>query len=135
MKIILTLLLFLPGFIFSQKLVKNAHNYEAKIEYSVTSKSVDFIYDNAGLWIESEFPKRDMYMSIFYPKSKKISGIVYYKKYRFLLEINCYNGYFITKFNDFFFKDKKLSENRVDEVNQYLFLLAGRMQKFIRYNE
>jgi hypothetical protein len=134
MKLILTLLLLIPTLLYSQKLEEYNGKYKAKVEYSVSGKSVDFIFNNAKSWVESEFPKRQMENDIIYPKSKKLSGIVYNKKLSFHIEIICYDGSFIAKFSDFYNK-KKLKNKKIQKINQYLFELSGRMQKYIRYNE
>lgn len=134
MKLLLTLLLLIPTLLYSQKLEEYNGKYKAKVEYSVSGKSVDFIFNNAKSWIESEFPKRQMENDVIYPKSKKLSGIVYNKKLSFHIEIICYDGSFIAKFSDFY-NNKKLNNKKIQKINQYLFELSGRMQKYIRYNE
>jgi hypothetical protein len=133
MKLLLTLLLFIPTLLYSQRLEESNGKYKAKIEYSVSGKSVDFIFNNAKSWVESEFPKRQMENDVTYPKSKKLSGIVYNKKLSFHIEIICYDSSFIAKFSDFY-NNKKLNNKKIQKINQYLFELSGRMQKHIRYN-
>jgi len=133
MKLLLTLLLLIPTLLYSQRLEEYGDKYKAKIEYSVSGKSVDFIFNNAKSWVESEFPKRQMKNDVIYPKSKKLSGIVYNKKLSFHIEIICYDSSFIAKFSDFY-NNKKLNNKKIQKINQYLFELSGRMQKHIRYN-
>jgi hypothetical protein len=135
MKLLLTLLLLIPTLLYSQRLEEYGGKYKSKIEYSVSGKSVDFIFNNAKSWIESEFPKRQMDNDVIYPKSKKLSGIVYSKKLSFHIEIICYDGSFITKFSNFYLNKRELKPKKIDKMNQYLFELSGRMQKYIRYND
>ena len=89
MRILLILLLFIPTLLYSQRLEEVNGNYKARVEYSVNDKSIDYIFENANSWIAEEFPKRKMEVVATYPKSKKISGIVYNKKLSFHIEIIC----------------------------------------------
>ena len=131
---LLTLLLFIPTLLYSQRLEEFNDNYRARVEYSVNDKSVDYIFDNAKSWIAEEFPQRKI-EEVVYPKSKRISGIVYNKKLSFHIEIICYDGSFIAKFSDFYINKKSLKGKKVDKVNQYLYSLSGRMQNYIRYKK
>jgi hypothetical protein len=133
MKILLTLFLFIPTLLYSQRIEEVDGKYRAKIEYSVSDKNVDYIFTNANSWIEMEFQKKKMNAVTIYMKSKKISGMVYDRNLSFNIEIVCSDGSFITRFSDFKFKGKPIKPNRVDKVNRYLFELSGRMQKYIRY--
>lgn len=134
MKIFLALLLLIPNFLFSQKL---DDKLQARIEYSVNGKSANYIFSNANSWVENEFRDRKMIMSECDPNSKRILGLVYDKDFDFIIEINCQDGRFIVKFSNFFYKRKPLEqdEKKIERINQYLFELSGRMQKYIRYNE
>jgi hypothetical protein len=135
MRKLLILLLFIPTLLYSQKLEEVNGNYKARVEYSVSDRSVDYIFDNVNSWIEEEFPQRKMEEVVIYPKSKRISGIVYNKKLSFHIEIICYDGSFIAKFSDFYINKRSLKDKKVDKVNQYLYGLSGRMQKNIRYRK
>ena len=135
MKWLLILLLLMPTLLFSQKIEEIDGKYRARIEYSVTDKSIDYIFNNAKSWIEIEFQKSKMNDVAIYSKSKKLSGTVYNKKLSFNIEIICNDGSFITKFSDFYLNKKVLKEDDVKKVNKYLFELSGRMQKYIRYGE
>jgi hypothetical protein len=135
MKIILAFLLFIPTLLYSQRIEEIDGKYKAKIEYSVSGKSVDYIFNNAKSWIEIEFQKNKMNDVTIYKNSKKLSGTVYNKKLSFNIEIICNDRSFVTKFSDFYLNKKTLKEKDIDKVNQYLFELSGRMQKYIRYNE
>jgi hypothetical protein len=135
MKLILTLLLLIPTLLFSQRIEQIDGKYRARIEYSVSGKSVDYIFNNAKSWIEIEFQKSKMNNVTIYTNSKKLSGTVYNKKLSFNIEIICSDGSFITKFSDFYLNRKILKEKDIDKVNKYLFELSGRMQKYIRYGE
>lgn len=135
MKLLLTLLLFIPTLLFSQRIEKIDGKYKAKIEYSVDGKSVDYIFNNANSWIKSEFSKVENYKETFYPKRKVLTGFVHNKKISFQIEVICYNEHFITKFSNFYLKRKELKPKKISKMNQYLFELSGRMQKYIRYNE
>ena len=135
MKWLLTLLLLIPTLLYSQRIEEIDGNYRARIEYSVTDKSIDYIFNNAKSWIEIEFQKSKMNDVAIYSKSKKLSGTVYNKKLSFNIEIICNDGSFITKFSDFYLNKKPLKEDDIKKVNKYLFELSGRMQKYIRYGE
>jgi hypothetical protein len=135
MKLLLTLLLFIPTLLYSQRIEEIDGKYKARIEYSVSGKSVDYIFNSAKSWIEIEFQKSKMNDVTIYSKSKKLSGTVYNKKLSFQIEIICNDGSFVTKFSDFYLNKKTLKEKDIDKVNQYLFELSGRMQKYIRYCE
>ena len=135
MKWLLILLLLMPTLLFSQKIEEIDGKYRARIEYSVTDKSIDYIFNNAKSWIEIEFQKSKMNDVAIYSKSKKLSGTVYNKKLSFNIEIICTDGSFITKFSDFYLNKKPLKEDYIKKVNKYLFELSGRMQKYIRYGE
>ena len=135
MKLLLTLLLLIPTLLYSQRIEEINGKYSAKIEYSVSGKSVDYIFNNAKSWIETEFEKSKMNGVIIYPRSKKISGTVYNKKISFQIEIICYDEHFITKFSNFHLNKRELKPKKIDKMNQYLFELSGRMQKYIRYND
>jgi hypothetical protein len=134
MKIFLAFLLFIPSFLFSQKL---DDKLQARIEYSVNGKNANYIFSNANSWVENEFRDRKMIMSECDSNSKRILGLVYDKDFDFIIEINCQDGRFVAKFSNFFYKRKPLEqdENKIEKINQYLFELSGRMQKYIRYNE
>jgi hypothetical protein len=134
MKIFLAFLLFIPNFLFSQKL---DDKLQARIEYSVNGKNANYIFSNANSWVESEFRDRKMITSECDPNSKRILGLVYDKDFDFIIEINCQDGRFVVNFSNFFYKRKPLEqdEKKIEKVNQYLFELCGRMQKYIRYNE
>jgi len=134
MKMLLTLLLLIPTLLYSQRIEEIDGKYKAKIEYSVSGKSVDYIFNNAKSWIEIEFQKNKMNDVTIYTNSKKLSGTVYNKKLSFNIEIICNDRSFVTKFSDFYLNKKTLKEKDIDKVNQYLFELSGRMQKYIRYN-
>jgi hypothetical protein len=131
----LTLLLLIPTLLYSQRIEEVDGKYRARIEYSVTGKSVDYIFNNAKSWIEIEFQKSKMNDVAIYSKSKKLTGTVYNKKLSFNIEIICSDGSFITKFSDFYLNKKILKEKDIDKVNKYLYELSGRMQKYIRYND
>ena len=131
---LLTLLLLIPTLLYSQRIEEIDGKYKAKIEYSVSGKSVDYIFNNAKSWIEIEFQKNKMNDVTIYTNSKKLSGTVYNKKLSFNIEIICNDRSFVTKFSDFYLNKKTLKEKDIDKVNQYLFELSGRMQKYIRYN-
>jgi len=134
MKILLTFLLFIPTLLFSQKL---DDKLQARIEYSVNGKNVNYIFNNANSWIENEFKDRKMLISECDPNFKKIMGLVYDEDFDFIIEINCQDGRFIAKFSNFSYKRKPLDQDdkKIEKINQYLFELSGRMQKYIRYNE
>ena len=134
MKMLLTLLLLIPTLLYSQRIEEIDGKYKAKIEYSVSGKSVDYIFNNAKSWIEIEFQKNKMNDVTIYKNSKKLSGTVYNKKLSFNIEIICNDGSFVTKFSDFYLNKKTLKEKDINKVNKYLFELSGRMQKYIRYN-
>jgi hypothetical protein len=135
MKLLLTLLLFIPTLLYSQRIEEIDGKYKARIEYSVSGKSVDYIFNSAKSWIEIEFQKSKMNDVTIYSKSKKLSGTVYNKKLSFNIEIICNDVSFVTKFSDFYLNKKTLKKKDIDKVNQYLFELSGRMQKYIRYCE
>jgi hypothetical protein len=135
MKWLLTLLLLIPTLLYSQRIQEIDGKYRAKIEYSVTGKSVDYIFNNAKSWLEIEFQKSKMNNVSIYANSKKLSGTVYNKKLSFNIEIICNDGSFVTKFSDFYLNKNSLKENDIKKVNKYLFELSGRMQKYIRYND
>ena len=135
MKLLLTLLLLIPTLLYSQRVEEVDGKYKARIEYSVSGKSVDYIFKNAKSWIEIEFQKSKMNDVAIYSKSKKLSGRVYNKKISFNIEIICTDVSFITKFSDFYLNKKPLKEKDIKKVNKYLFELSGRMQKYIRYGE
>lgn len=135
MKLLLTLLLLIPTLLYSQRIEEVDGKYKARIEYSVSGKSVDYIFKNAKSWIEIEFQKSKMNDVAIYSKSKKLSGRVYNKKISFNIEIICTDVSFITKFSDFYLNKKPLKEKDIKKVNKYLFELSGRMQKYIRYGE
>lgn len=134
MKILLAFLLFIPSLLFSQKL---DDKLQARIEYSVNGKNANYIFHNANSWVESEFRDRKMIMSECDPNSKRILGLVYDKDFDFIIEINCQDERFIVKFSNFFYRRKPLEhdDKKIEKINQYLFELSGRMQKYIRYNE
>ena len=46
MKWLLTLLLLIPTLLYSQRIEEVDGKYRARIEYSVTGKSVDYIFNN-----------------------------------------------------------------------------------------
>jgi len=135
MKWLLTLLLLIPTLLFSQRIEQIDGKYRARIEYSVTGKSVDYIFNNAKSWLEIEFQKSKMNNVTIYANSKKLSGTVYNKKLSFNIEIICNDGSFVTKFSDFYLNKNTLKEKDIDKVNRYLYELSGRMQKYIRYKE
>jgi hypothetical protein len=135
MKWILTLLLLIPTLLYSQRIEEIDGKYRARIEYSVTGKSVDYIFNNAKSWLEIEFQKSKMNNVTIYANSKKLSGTVYNKKLSFNIEIICNDGSFVTKFSDFYLNKNTLKEKDIDKVNRYLYELSGRMQKYIRYGE
>jgi len=135
MKWILTLLLLIPTLLFSQRIEQIDGKYRARIEYSVTGKGVDYIFNNAKSWLEIEFQKSKMNNVTIYANSKKLSGTVYNKKLSFNIEIICSDGSFVTKFSDFYLNKNSLKEKDIKKVNKYLYELSGRMQKYIRYND
>ena len=135
MKWLLTLLLLIPTLLFSQRIEEIDGKYRARIEYSVTGKSVDYIFNNAKSWLEIEFQKSKMNNVTIYANSKKLSGTVYNKKLSFNIEIICSDGSFVTKFSDFYLNKNSLKEKDIKKVNKYLYELSGRMQKYIRYND
>jgi len=135
MRLLFTLLLLIPTLLHSQRIEEIDGKYRARIEYSVTDKSIDYIFNNAKSWIEIEFQKSKMNDVAIYSKNKKLSGTVYNKKLSFNIEIICNDGSFIAKFSDFYLKRKPIKPKNIDMVNQYLFKLSGRMQKYIRYGE
>ena len=135
MKWLLTLLLLIPTLLYSQRIEEIDGKYKSRIEYSVSGKSVDYIFNNAKSWIEIEFQKSKMNDVAIYSKNKKLSGTVYNKKLSFNIEIICTDVSFITKFSDFYLNKKPLKEKDIKKVNKYLFELSGRMQKYIRYGE
>jgi len=135
MKWILTLLLLIPTLLYSQRIEEIDGKYRARIEYSVTGKSVDYIFNNAKSWLEIEFQKSKMNNVTIYANSKKLSGTVYNKKLSFNIEIICSDGSFVTKFSDFYLNKNSLKEKDIKKVNKYLYELSGRMQKYIRYND
>jgi hypothetical protein len=134
MKILLILLLFISTLSYSQRIEEVDGKYKAKIEYSVNGKSIDFIFNNANYWLKNEFPKIKLDTNI-YMKSKNLSAVINDNKLKFHIEISCYDGYFITKFSDFYIAEDKSKQKKISKINQYLFELSGRMQKYIRYNE
>jgi hypothetical protein len=135
MKWLLTLLLLIPTLLYSQRIEEIDGKYRARIEYSVTGKSVDYIFNNAKSWLEIEFQKSKMNNVTIYANSKKLSGTVYNKKLSFNIEIICSDGSFVTKFSDFYLNKNSLKEKDIKKVNKYLYELSGRMQKYIRYND
>ena len=135
MRLLFTLLLLIPTLLHSQRIEEIDGKYRARIEYSVTDKSIDYIFNNAKSWIEIEFQKSKMNDVAIYSKNKKLSGTVYNKKLSFNIEIICTDVSFITKFSDFYLNKKPLKEKDIKKVNKYLFELSGRMQKYIRYGE
>ena len=92
MKWLLTLLLLIPTLLYSQRIEEIDGKYRARIEYSVTDKSIDYIFNNAKSWIEIEFQKSKMNDVAIYSKNKKLSGTVYNKKLSFNIEIICNDG-------------------------------------------
>jgi hypothetical protein len=135
MKWLLTLLLLIPTLLYSQRIEEIDGKYRARIEYSVSGKSVDYIFNNAKSWLEIEFQKSKMNNVTIYANSKKLSGTVYNKKLSFNIEIICNDGSFVTKFSDFYLNKNSLKEKDIKKVNKYLYELSGRMQKYIRYND
>ena len=135
MKNLLISLLLLPTLLYSQKIEGSEGSYKTRIEYSVSGRDINYVFDNANSWIENEFPLRKMNDVVVYPQTKKISGVVYNKKLSFYIEIICHDGNFITKFSDFKIKNKPIKSNKIDKVNLYLFQLCGRMQNHIRYHQ
>lgn len=135
MKNLLISLLLLPTLLYSQKIEGSEGIYKTRIEYSVSGRDINYVFDNANSWIENEFPLRKMNDVMVYPQTKKISGVVYNKKLSFYIEIICHDGNFIAKFSDFKIKNKPIKSNKIDKVNLYLFQLCGRMQNHIRYHQ
>jgi hypothetical protein len=118
---------------YNTKLFDTNTNYDNATNYRFTPTVSGYYQINANLFTSSS--AAGLAFIAIYKNSKKLSGTVYNKKLSFNIEIICNDVSFVTKFSDFYLNKKTLKKKDIDKVNQYLFELSGRMQKYIRYCE
>ena len=135
-RILLILLLSLPTGLFSQRLVEVNGEYQSRVEYSVSDRDISTIFRKSNAFLDTQLPDRQTLAISQDEKIHKFSGVATYEKYRFEYEVLCFDKSFKIIFTNFTYKSKPIEQhtNKLQEINQFLLDLCGKMQAFVRYS-
>lgn len=133
--LLITILVLLSNFSFSQRLDEVNGKYQSRVEYSVSGRDISTIFRKCNVFLDTQLPDRQTLTISQDDKIQKFSGIGTHKKFKFFYEVICTDQSFKITFTNITYKSKPIDQksSKIVEMNEFLVDFCGKMQAFVRY--